>query len=169
LAELIDDDCGIGKIVVAGRRPLEQATEQRRFTGTEKAGQHRKRKQRRRTRGIARRHCVSVLGAIWGGGLGEAATAGLVLAPEALGAACSVPGQGLSPVAALAGLGTAAVDAGFAAGSAACAGFAGAGFAVGGLAVAGFAATSIDPGFFFAAGTAAAGGPDARPVRAGPV
>src|SRR5580704_558735 len=97
LAELIDDDRRIGKVVLAARCLLEQAIEQRGFTGTEKAGQYRERNGRRRTRGMARGHCVSVLGAIFNGCVGDAATAGVGLEPGAAGAAFSVPGQGLSP------------------------------------------------------------------------
>src|SRR5215831_8038304 len=147
LAELVDDNRRVGKILLAGGRSLEQAIEQRGFAGAEKAGHHRERKRRRHTRGMARGHCVSVLGVVCGGGFGEAATAGLVFEPEAAGAALSLLDPGLGPFAALAGLAGAAtaVDGGFAAGLTVCTGFA----------AGGFAATAIAPDFFFAAGAAA--------------
>ena len=80
LAELVDDDGGIGK-----RRVLQQAIEEGGFAGSEKAGQHAQRKRwARRSRGFARTgHCASVRG---GAGWEVAAGFGLTAATVGLGA-----------------------------------------------------------------------------------
>src|SRR5579871_2849242 len=104
-AELVDDDRGlrqveegVGLATVPWGRLLEQAVEQRRLASAEKAGQHRKRKGRRRARGVACRHWASA-GAACGGGFGGAGTAGLGFGP----AAAADEGAGFGDWAGLAG------------------------------------------------------------------
>ena len=123
LAELVDDDRGVGERGIA-----QQAIEQRRLAGAEKAGQHGQRKRwARRSRGIAPSgHCASVRGGPAGtlpgfgltaatvglgvfgrcrrlrlvavAGLGSAATAFGFSVPAGLGWSVAV-GFGLSPAA----------------------------------------------------------------------